>query len=694
MIGTLASLFSPLFSGFLLMIAYGLIGILLPVRMGIEQMSTDTIGLVLSMYAVGMLFGGLYSKSLINRAGHIRVFAASAALAAISILACSLDTDPILWGLMRMLMGFCNACVFTAIDSWLSGQATQETRGRILASNQISIMTALFIGQFGLNIADPRSSTLFVLAGMMLSLSVIPMVMSRSAGPAIDDGGTMPFKKLFLSSPLGVITCIFGGLLYTGAFNMLPLFAAHYGIEGLRLSQFMGAAVFGALALQFPVGMLSDRMDRRTLMLGMLLLCIAGGLSVPFAAQAGSLTLMMLGVALMIGISACLYPMAISETFDKIQQKDMVSAMGGLITVYALGSIIGPYSASLVMKTFGADSLFTFLATAQLLLILLVAYRMFVREALPVEDQESYVPLVYETGNAIELDPRSEYHEPDESFGVEARYALSIAKEHPGMAINIAKTLAEMSPSQAARLAGSIAQVDGVNAVRLFNTMSAALPASNMALAEAVAAGSPAHAAEIIREVSQRYPKHLNDFVTAVTHVAPEVGVDVVAAAAESVVDDSPDEVMDIAHAYAHSLSEGREDLRPIDRDAEQSEEWAGEAVAQLSELLPEQSVEIASAFAEAIPEAVPHIAAAYAEYLVHAHNDDNENALQADAASEFVSRISEVAPEQAVDAAATLVDAMPEVASEVIDSLHGADQEFQRLSSNINERPQDWPSD
>ncbi len=693
MIGTLASLFSPLFSGFVLMIAYGLIGILLPVRMGLEQMSTDTIGLVLSMYAVGMLFGGLYSKAMINRAGHIRVFAASAALAAISILACSLHTDPILWGVMRMLMGFCNACVFTAIDSWLSGQATQETRGRILATNQISIMTAIFIGQFGLNIADPGGSTLFVMAGMVLSLSVIPMVMSRSAGPAIEDGGSMPFKKLFISSPLGVITCVFAGLLYTGGFNMLPLFASHHGISGLQLSQFMGAAVFGALALQFPVGMLSDRMDRRTLMLGLLVVCMVGGLSVPFSAEAGSLPLMMIGVAFMIGISACLYPLAISQTFDTIQQKDLVSAMGGLITVYALGSIIGPYSASLVMKTFGVNSLFTFMAIAQTLLLLLIVYRMFVREALPVEDQESYVPMVYEIGNAIELDPRSEYHEPHEMMGLEAQYALSIADEHPGVAVNIAKTLAEMSPSQAARLAGSIAQVDGVNAVRLFNAMSDALPESNLELAEAVAMGSPQHAAEIIRQVSQRFPEQLNDYVAAVTKAAPDVSVDVIAAAAESLVLESPDEVMEIAQAYANSLSEGRDDLRPIDREAEHSEEWAGEVVGQLSEMLPEQSVEFASTFAQAMPEAVPHIASAYAEHLSSAHDND-EDTLQADAANEFITRISEVAPEQAVDAAATLVEAMPEVASEVIDSLHQADEEFEQLSSNINEKPEDWSSD
>ncbi len=689
MIGTLASLLSPLISGFILMLGFGLIGILLPVRMGLEQMSPDTIGLVLSMYAVGMLAGGLYSKDLINRAGHIRMFAATAALSAISILGCGLYTDPILWGFLRMLLGFCNACAFTAIDSWLSGVATRETRGRILASNQISVMSAIFIGQFGLNLADPTGNTLFVLAGMVMSFAVIPMVMSRSAGPPIEEGGHMPLKKLFIISPLGVITCLFGGLLYSGSLNMLPLFGGHYGIDGLRLSQFMGAAVFGAMALQFPVGYLSDRIDRRTLMLVLLLICAGAGIAVPFAAAAGQFALMMLAVGLSVGVMACLYPMGISETFDKLQQKDMVAAMGGLIAVYALGSMVGPYASSLVIRDYGADALFVFLAIMEGLLLVIVLYRMQVREALPVEDQESYVPMVYEGGNAIELDPRSEFHSPEELFGREAQYALSVAENHPGLAVNIAKTLGEMSPAQASRLAGAISQIDGVNAVRLFNAMSGALPDSKLELAEAVASNSPEYAADIIRQIVQRNDEELTDYVTAITRAAPESGADVLAAAAETMAESAPEDVVELAQSYAETLSESLDEMRPADREHEHSEDWISEVVKALGDLVPEQSGELARAMAEALPDAAPQIAAVYGEML-REHQEEGAPAPDTyQRAGEFVSRLSQQLPDHGVDIATAVIEAIPRGASLVIDSLRSADPEFAQLSSDLSERPE-----
>lgn len=631
MLGTLLSLLAPLISGFVLMIGYGLIGILLPVRMGLEEMSTDTVGLILSMYAVGMLFGGLYSRYLINRAGHIRMFAACAAFAAVSILACGLYTHPVLWGLMRICLGFCNACAFTAIDSWLSGVATEKTRGRILATNQISIMTAIFIGQFGLNVADPASNTLFILAGMVLSLAVIPMVMSRSSGPVIEEGGSMPIMRLLFVSPLGVVSCFFGGVLYAGGMNMLPLFGNSHGIEGFQLSQFMGAAVFGALALQFPVGFLSDRMDRRTLMIGILLVSAVACMAVPVVASTGNFELLMLSIAIVIGVFACLYPMAVSEAFDKLPQKDLVSAMGSLIAVYALGSMVGPYSASLVMSAIGPNSLFGFLAMVTLGLIAFIVYRMFAREARPIEDQESYVPLTFEGSAVVQLDPRAEYVEPDEELSGDAKYALSLAEDTPGAAVTLAKTLGLRSPEDAAALAGSLAQVDGVNAVRLYNSISRALPDVKIQLAEAVATGSPENASEIIRQIGDDHPDDYSEYVTAVAMAVPEHGADVVASAAEAIAEESPEEAVEIAQNYAETLSDSLDEMRPADREAEHPE----------------------------------------------------------DVLTEIVSRIAEAVPDHAVDVATVMVEALPETASDVIDSLHDAeDPEFDELSSSLDDAP------
>lgn len=324
------------------MLGFGLIGILLPVRMGMEGMSTDTIGLVLSMYAVGMLLGGLYCRNLIVRVGHIRIFSASAAVGAISILACSLTMNEWVWGGMRMLMGFCIACAFAVIDGWLSEAATVNTRGRILATSQVVVMAALFCGQFLLNLATPSSQTLFIIAGMLLCLALIPLTMSRHAGPVMHEVHSMSLLQLFKLSPLGVVIGFFGGLLYGAMLNMLPLFAGSYDITGFELTLYMASAILGAFLLQFPVGMLSDHFDRRTVLFYLLLINIAATLTIPFSAHSELLYVMMLTTAISTGIFSCLYPMSISETFDKVQRSEMAAAMGGLLSIYALGSILGP----------------------------------------------------------------------------------------------------------------------------------------------------------------------------------------------------------------------------------------------------------------------------------------------------------------------------------------------------------------
>jgi MFS family permease len=253
--------------------------------MGVEQVPTDTIGLVLAMYAIGMLLGGRFSRHLIQRVGHIRVFAACASLGAMAILACALYVNPWLWGAMRLLMGFCLACAFAVIDGWLSDVASESMRGRILASSQVTIMAAVLISQFLINLAPIETQTLFILAGMLLCFSLLPLVMSRRTAPIVQASSRMSYAQLARLSPLGVVGCFFAGLLYGSLMNMLPIFAGHYALSGMLLSLFMASAVLGAFILQFPIGMLADKFDRRTVLLGLLSITLISSLSVPVLAH-------------------------------------------------------------------------------------------------------------------------------------------------------------------------------------------------------------------------------------------------------------------------------------------------------------------------------------------------------------------------------------------------------------------------
>ena len=726
MILTLLPLFSLLFSCFIMMMGFGLIGLLLPVRMGLESMNTDTIGLVLSMYAVGMLLGGLYARVLIIRAGHIRLFAAVAALASISILVCSLYTNPWLWGAMRILMGFCLACALAAIDSWLSETATQQTRGRILAANQIVIMGAIFIGQFLINLSSPSDETLFIIAGMLLSLALIPIVMSRKVGPSVEEVRPMSIHSMLRLSPLGVITCFFCGILFSGLINMLPLFAGAKGIEGVQLSLFMGAAVFGGFLLQFPVGYLSDTYDRRSVLFFLLLITVIASLLTPLFVDPGSLWPSMILIAVVNGVFACLYPISISETFDKVLQSDMVAAMGGLIAVYAAGSIIGPYSASLFMQFFGNNALFFFLVALEILLLLFVLYRMRVREALPIEDQEKFVIHGAVGASSLEVDPRFEHEEPVEELGAEAELVVAVAQENPATAIRMAISMAKNSPEQAGPLAAALTQVEEVDIARLFAAISKAAPEMSVHIAEALATASPDQAEALVEWLSSEQPDELSEIVVAIASAVPEQSMNVIGTAAEALVDEEPEVLLDIANSYATSLHENYEGMRPVDRAAVMAESPAVELYTRLAEVSPDQVADIATMLTDAMPEAATEVTEAYVNTLVDEHaaldeefpstvvdgemtgtesvseepETDAEDAERITSAlSDFINHITETTPDQAVAVATVLVESFPDQASDLIERLQSVKSLRGALAVDIDEKPapdifSDYPYD
>ncbi len=412
---TFKPLIALFLSCFILFLGNGLINVLLPVRMGLNAVSTDAIGLVLSLYFVGMFIGALYSKTLIKRAGHIRMFAGCVSLGAISILMCSIFDDSLVWGAMRIVLGFCNACAFSAMESWLSDSSTKQTRGQILGAYNAVVLAGLFGGQFFMNIANPADTTLFVIGGMLLCAAVIPVSLSRNPGPVIEEVQPMSLLALYKVSPLGVVSCLIAGLIYSALFNLLPVFAKDFGITGLQLSIYMGGAISGAFLLQFPIGYFSDHFDRRIILLILLVVSTVTAYFVTVFAASHSFAVTLGFTALTSGIIACLYPLSISQVFDQLEPNEMVSAMGSLILAFATGGILGPYSASLVMDYFDSAALFYFLCVIQLLLALFVAYRMTIREALPVEDQESFVMQHAVINPSANLDPRTQYEADEDS---------------------------------------------------------------------------------------------------------------------------------------------------------------------------------------------------------------------------------------------------------------------------------------
>lgn len=666
---TLLPLIALFSSAVILYLGIGLMNILVPSRMGLEGMSTDTIGMVLSMFFVGLFAGALYSKQLVKRVGHTRAFAGSVAIEAICILAFTLDTNAFLWGGLRVLLGFSQACLLTAMESWLTDSASEETRGKVLAVYNACILGGLFCGQFLMGVAEPSDDTLFIIVGMLFCMAALPMLFSRAQGPDIETIAPMSVISLYRISPLGVVTCLISGAVYSALFNMLPVFAAEYHISGFQLSLFMGCAIIGAFVLQFPVGLLSDRFDRRSILLVLLLLSSVLGLAIIPLAERG----MIVGIFILNGVAAgivtCYYPLSVAESFDKLKKTEMVSAMGSLLLAFGIGGAIGPYAASVVMQVFGSSSLFYFLAILQILLALFTAYRMTVSKALPVSDQEDFVMQNAALSSSVGLDPRTEYSEPDAVRSSAAKTAVLIAESDPAAAVNMARALTFKNPEKGTEVAAAVATVPGINVMRLYEVMKETAPYQILEITQAIVKAKPELAPELISQLAEWYPQQVIAVAIEVGRVFPEMRIEMARIAVAS----APESATQVAEYYSGLLAEEREAIRPADREEDTSESDAMNIASELWEANPEQTLNIAVTVAESFPEtAVPMTEEYMANYEQDAVEDnasldrDGDTEVEAEEYSdavEWVSRMSEAAPDQALDIAVTVAETVPETA-------------------------------
>ncbi len=687
-------------SAIILFLGYGLAQILLPVKMGALGVDRSQIGIILSLYAVGMLFGGIYSKLLIIRAGHIRIFAISASIAAVSILLMGLTFDPILWGASRAAMGFAVACAATALDSWLSGVASENNRAKVLATNQVVIMGGFFGGQFLVNAAPVEGQHLFMVAAMLMAAAVIPISLNKQQGPRMENDTALSIFKLFATSPLGIIAVFSCGVLSSSLSNMLPLFAADNNISGFQLSLVTGSAVLGGMILQFPIGYLADKFDRRTVMVAILALSIVSALATPMLVKDYPLPVMLTTIGLTMGILTCLYPLGVAETFDRLLSKEMVAAMGTLIATYAAGSIVGPFTGSMVMKYLGANALFYFVAGYVAVLILFIMYRMAVREALPVDDQEAFVPMQATDTRVVALDPRLEYHTPELPLSDEALSAISVASDNPGTAVNLAKLFADRSPDQAASLVAKLAEVDEIDVARLYGAMLGQVPELSVDIAEAIVASSPESAQELVDWMIDNKPDDYERLILAISKAVPERTSEFVEAAATKIAKDEGDEkLVEFAETVAQDMATEVADMRPADLAVNQPEDRAAELVQILTQKTESSAEEIAYKMVDALPQSSVQVARAYVDSLsvdrqlammrgVNSSTSQSERVKHA--LTSFIEQIAQTHPEQAIEAAAEVVDRLPDVADDILAALKNSPQVDDEIASSIDDKPQE----
>ncbi len=407
----LLPILGALFLGAGLLIAgNGLFTTLLAVRMGIEDMPALSVGIVLSCFSVGFILGAQTCRWFVDRVGHIRSFAALAALAACSALLHPVFISEITWGALRVLTGYCTAGLYTIAESWINAKVPNEVRGRILSLYMVTSFLALSAGQLMLNLGGPETFVLFSVVAMLFAVCLVPVALTRMEAPVPDPSGRLGILALARISPLGVALCFSAGAVNAAFFNMGPLFAQQSGFDTGQVSTFMATAIFAGLVLQWPVGWFSDRFDRRRVVMWVLAGAAAASVAIVIVGDLPFLMLLSL-VAVYGGLAFTLYGQGVTHANDFADTSQLVSVSAGLLFAYGVGAVIGPIAASAIMGLAGPFGLFIFTGAATAILASFVMYRMARREPLPVEDQTPFSPMPATTPVIAELDPRSESEE-------------------------------------------------------------------------------------------------------------------------------------------------------------------------------------------------------------------------------------------------------------------------------------------
>ena len=374
-----------------LQLGNGLQGTLLGVRGELEDFSTFEMSVVMSAYFVGFLGASKLVPDLIRRVGHVRVFAALASFISAILILYPLLVNPWVWTGGRVIIGFCFCGVYITAESWLNNAATNENRGQLLSSYMVVQMAGIVAAQLLLLIGDPSGFELFVLISVLVSISFAPILLSITPTPAFETTKPMSIKELFSTSPLGCVGMFFLGGIFSAQFGMAPVFGTSAELSLPQISIFVAAFYIGAMFFQFPVGWLSDRMDRRILIVAT---SAIGFIAAVLAIFGENIFIILLGSAFFIGgMSNPLYSLLIAYTNDFLEPDDMASASGGLLFLNGLGAISGPLFTGYLMTEIGPTGFFVILAALLGLLTVYGFYRMTQRGISDV-DTSSYATVL------------------------------------------------------------------------------------------------------------------------------------------------------------------------------------------------------------------------------------------------------------------------------------------------------------
>ena len=373
MLSVLRSTWPLLLGVMLLMVGNGMQGTLLGIRGALEGIGTYKMSIVMSAYFGGFLLGSHFTPQMIARVGHVRVFAALGSMISAVLILYPAVPDWIAWSAMRVVIGFSFSGVYITAESWLNASVSNRMRGQALSAYMIVQMIGIISGQALMNVGDPGGYLLFVIPSVLVSVAFTPILLSVAPAPEFSEVRRLNFRKLFAVSPLGVVAMFLMGGVFSALFGMVSVWGTSAGLSVSQISIFVGAIYLGGLVAQYPIGWMSDRMDRRKLILQVAVIgaaaMLAAGLLHP-----GFWALVGLG-AVIGGVANPLYGLLIAYTNDYLDNTDMAAASGGLLFVNGVGAITGPPVTGWLMERTGSGGFFLYVAILMTCIALYAGWR-------------------------------------------------------------------------------------------------------------------------------------------------------------------------------------------------------------------------------------------------------------------------------------------------------------------------------
>lgn len=383
----------------ILLLGSGLFGTLLGVRATLEEFNTSIIGLIVSAYFAGFMAGTFLCVRIVRQVGHVRAFAAFAALFAVSAIAHSIWVTPLAWLVFRFLAGVAAVGLALIIESWLNAQAQPENRGRIFSIYMVVNLSAVAFGQLLLMVADPATFVLFSVAAMLFAASLIPTALVRVQAPPPQEASSLGLRKLLRASPVGVAGCFAVGIV-GGAFGgMAPVFVLQTGFNQDQVAVFMFLAIIGGMLSQFPIGRYSDGRDRRKVITVVATMAAVSAFAVSVA-SISTFTLLAAAALAFGALKFPLYGLSVARAHDVLRPEQALEATHGLMLAFGVGATAGPVMAGIVMNIGGPHTLFVWFGAILVLLGLFSFYRSRVGEEVPPEDQSHFM-MQYATSHEV-----------------------------------------------------------------------------------------------------------------------------------------------------------------------------------------------------------------------------------------------------------------------------------------------------